>query len=77
MDFITKLLPSVEAYIGVTHNTILVLVNRLTKYTHFVLYKATLTAKQLGFLVLDRLVKYYRIPKVFITDCDKLFTSAY
>ena len=77
MDFITRLPPSIEAHIGVSYDTILVIVDRLTKYTHFILCKATLIAKQLGFLVLDRLIRYYRIPRVFITDRDKLFTLAY
>ena len=77
IDFITRLLLSLEAYIGVSYDTILVIVDRLTKYTHFILCKAILTAKQLGFLVLDRLIRYYRIPKVFVTDRDKLFTLAY
>jgi hypothetical protein len=77
MDFITKLPPSIEAHTGVTHDTILVIVDRLTKYTHFIPCKATLTAEQLGFLVLDRLIRYHGIPKAFVTDRDKLFTSAY
>ena len=77
MDFITRLPPSIEAYIGVSYDTILVIVDRLTKYTHFIPCKATLIAKQLGFLVLDRLIRYYGIPKVFVTDRDKLFTLAY
>ena len=77
MDFITRLPPSIKVYIGVSYDTILVIVDRLTKYTHFIPCKATLTAKQLGFLVLDRLIRYYRIPKVFVIDRDKLFTLAY
>ena len=77
MNFITRLPPLLKAYIGVSHDTILVIVDRLTKYTYFILYKATLIAKQLGFLVLDRLIRYYRIPKVFVIDRDKLFTLAY
>ena len=77
MDFITRLPPSIEAYIGVSYDTILVIVDRLTKYTYFIPYKVTLIAKQLGFLVLDRLIRYYRIPKVFVIDRDKLFTLAY
>ena len=77
IDFITRLPPSIEAYIGVSYDTILVVVDRLTKYTYFVPCKAILIAKQLGFLVLDRLIRYYRIPKVFVTDRDKLFTLAY
>ena len=77
MDFITRLPPSIKAYIGVSYDTILVIVDRLTKYTHFIPYKVTLTAKQLGFLVLDRLIRYYGILKVFVIDRDKLFTLAY
>ena len=77
MDFITKLLPSIKGYSGVIYDTILVIVDKLTKYAYFVLYKGTLTAEQLGFLVLDRLIRYYRIPRKLISDRDKLFISAY
>ena len=45
MDFITKLLPSIEGHSGVTYDTILVIIDKLTKYTHFVLYKGILTAE--------------------------------
>ena len=45
MDFITRLLPSIEAYTGVSYDTILVIVDRLTKYTHFILCKTTLIAE--------------------------------
>lgn len=77
MDFITKLPPSQELHSGVIYDSILVMVDRLTKYTHFVPCKATLTAEQLGFLVLDRLIRYHGIPAKIISDRDKLFTSAY
>ena len=77
MDFITRLPPSTELHTVVRYDSILVMVDRLTKYTHFIPCKATLTAEQLGYLVLDRLVRYHGIPKAFITDRDKLFTSAY
>ena len=45
MDFITRLPPSIETYIGASYNIILVIVDRLTKYTYFIPYKATLIAK--------------------------------
>ena len=77
MDFITKLPPSIEGHSGVTYDTILVIVDKLTKYAHFVPCKGTLTAEQLGFLVLDRLIRYHGIPRKLISDRDKLFTSAY
>ena len=51
--------------------------DKLTKYAYFVLYKGTLTVEQLGFLVLDRLIRYYKIPRKLISDRDKLFISAY
>ncbi len=53
------------------------MVDRLTKYLHFIPCSETIIAQQLGYLVLDRLVRYYRIPTVFITDRDKLFISNY
>ena len=45
MDFITKLLPSIEGYSGVTYDTILIIINKLIKYTHFVPCKGILTVK--------------------------------
>ena len=77
MDFIIKLPPSIEGHSGVTYDTILIIVDKLTKYAYFILYKGTLTAEQLGFLVLDRLIRYYGILRKLISDRDKLFTSAY
>ena len=77
MDFITNLLGSKDPVIGVFSDAILVIVNKLTKYTHFVPYIKTIIAEQLGYLVLDRLVRHYGLLLAFITDRDKLFTSAY
>ena len=53
------------------------MVDKLTKYCHFILYNKTITAPELGHLVLDRLIRYYRLPETILTDRDKLFTSAY
>ena len=53
------------------------MVDRLTKYAHFIPCSETITAPQLGCLVLDRLIRYYGILRIFITDRDKLFTSNY
>ena len=55
----------------------MVIVDRLTKYVHFITALETYTTEQLGHLVLDRLVRYYGFPKVFVTDRDKLFISNY
>ena len=61
MDFIVKLLKSTDLVIRNKYDLILVIVDRLTKYLYFVLYNKTINAEQLGYLVLDRLVRYYRI----------------
>jgi hypothetical protein len=53
------------------------MVDRLTKYTHFIPCMKSIIAEELAHLVLDRLIRYYGIPKSFITDRDKLFTSNY
>ena len=77
MDFIVKLPESTEPATGQRYDSILVIVDRLTKYAHFVPCNETITAEQLGHLVLDRLIRYHGIPTTFITDRDKLFTSNY
>ena len=77
MDFINKLPPSKDITTDTDYNGILVMVDRLTKYSHFVPYSEEFNAEKLARLVLDRLIQYHGIPKVFITDRDKLFTSNY
>ena len=39
MDFITKLLPSKDLVTGIEYDSILIIVDRLTKWTYFLLYK--------------------------------------
>ena len=77
MDFIIDLPGSKDPVTGVFSDAILVIVDKLTKYTHFVPYTKTITIEQLGYLVLDRLVRHHSLPLAFITDRDKLFTSTY
>ena len=77
MDFIVKLPKSKDPATGTTYDSILVMVDRLTKYSHFVPCNETINAEQLGYLVLDRLIRYHGVPTTFITDRDKLFTSNY
>lgn len=75
MDFITKLPLSKDPVTQLSYDSVLVMVDRLTKYSHFIPCNETYTAENLGYLVLDRLVRYHGIPTSFVTDRDKLFTS--
>ena len=77
MDFIVKLPKSEDQYTKIKYDSILVIVDRLTKYSHFVPCQEATNAEQLGSLVIDRLVRYHGLPMTFVTDRDKLFTSNY
>ena len=77
MDFITKLPRSKNSVIGHEYDIILVTVDRLIKYMHFIPTNETNIVEQLRYLTLDRLIRYYGFTKVYIIDRDKLFTSNY
>ena len=77
MDFITKLPKSVEPTTKTKYDSIMVVVDRLTKYAHLIPFKETFDAEQLGRLFVDRVVRYQGFPDKVISDRDKLFTSAY
>ncbi len=77
MDFIVKLLESKDPVIGGTFNSIIVIVDKLIKYAILIPYKETYKAYQLGFVLLDRLIRDYSIPESITSDRDRLFTSHY
>ena len=71
MDFIEGL-PKSEGY-----DVILVIVNRFTKYAHFVPIKHPFTAPTIARAVFDNVVKLHGLPKIIVSDRDKIFTSAF
>jgi len=77
MNFIMKLPTSKNPAWGVKFNSILTIVDRLTKYTMFISFKETATAPVLTYTILQELVSNHELSKEFITDRDKLFTSKF
>ena len=77
MDFVTGLLRSTDPATEVKYNAILVIMDRFTKYAEIIPYKKECTADQLGYLILNRLVRHHGILKIIISNRDKLFTSNY
>ena len=77
MDFITKLPKSKDPVMEITYDAIMVIVDQFTKYLIMVPFKENHTAEQLGYLLLDRLVRDHGVPITIITDRDKLFMSNY
>lgn len=68
-DFIDGL-PKSEGY-----DTIMVIVDRLTKYTHFVPLRHPFNAKQVPRAFWENVVKLHGIPVSIVSDRDKIFTS--
>ena len=77
MDFVVKLPKSTHLVTKNKYDSILIIVDKLIKYSLMILFKESYTAEQLGFIILETLIKDYGISKIIISDRDKLFTSNY
>ena len=53
------------------------MINKLIKYLYVIACKKKLIAKQLKYIVLNRLIRYHNILKKLTSNKDKLFTSNY
>lgn len=71
MDFI-KGLPKLEGY-----NMIMVIVDHLTKYAHFVPLKHPFTAAHVARAFMEQVVKLHGVPRSIVSDRDKIFTSTF
>lgn len=56
-------------------NTILVVVDRFTKYSHFIPLKHPFTSQGVAKVVLDNVVKLHGMLLTIVSDIDKIFTS--
>ena len=77
LDFIVKLLHLKELMTGFVSDSIIVVIDRLTKYRHFVLYKEASNAKDLIYTFLKVIIAAYRLLDKIISDRDKLFISKF
>lgn len=71
MDFITGL-PKSEGY-----TIIWVIVDRFTKFGHFIPLQHPIEAKILAQLFLDNIAKLHGIPQTIVSDRDPLFLSQF
>ena len=71
MDFIKGLPPSKG------HTVIMVMVDRLTKYVHFVPLKHPLTTKTITKKFITYIVKLHGVPTSIVSDRDKIFVSSF
>ncbi|PSN75583.1 hypothetical protein BS50DRAFT_480714, partial [Corynespora cassiicola Philippines] len=61
IDFITGLLTSYNLVFKVFYNTILIVINRFTKYAEIILFKNNYTTLKLVQIILNYVVRYYRL----------------
>ena len=71
MDFITDL-PDCSGY-----DSIMVVIDHLTRLAHFIPCKSTITAKVTAELFLKEIVRLHGIPIIIVSDRDPLFTSKF
>ena len=69
MDFVEGLLKSNGK------DVILVVVDRLTKYAHFLSLSHPYSASSVATLFLDNIFKLHGLPTTIVTDRDRIFTS--
>jgi len=69
MDFILGL-PKSKGF-----DTILVIVDRLSKYAHFILLKHPYTAKKVAIIFAKEIVRLHGMPRSILSDRDPLFVS--
>jgi len=75
MDFIVKLPPSADPVTGESYDSILVIVDRFTKFGRFIPYRETWGAAKLAHIFVKNVIANHGTPQSLITDRDKLFTS--
>ena len=75
MDFIIKLPKSENISTRIRYNSILIVVDKFTKYIYLISCKKNFTAKQTIYIVLDKVIRYHRILESITLDRDKIFKS--
>ncbi|PSN58666.1 hypothetical protein BS50DRAFT_510009, partial [Corynespora cassiicola Philippines] len=61
IDFVTRLLTFYNLVSKVFYNTILVVIDRFIKYAEIILFRNNYTALELVQVILNRVVRYYKL----------------
>lgn len=72
MDFITSFLRRLKQ-----HDSIMVVVDRLSKVSHFISMKSTNLASEVAQSFFKEIVRFHGVPKKIISERDAKFTSRF
>ncbi len=76
MDFVIGL-PISANWKDDSYDMILVIVDQLTKMVHYEPVKVTIDVPGLAEVIINVVVRHYRVPESTVTDRDLLFTSKF
>jgi hypothetical protein len=77
LDFVVKLLLSQDPITRIEYDSILVITDRLTKYTYIILYLKASIAEDLAYIFLRVVIANYSALEKMISDRNKLFISKF
>ena len=76
IDFVMGLLILTD-WKGDNYDSILVIIDRLTKMVYYKLVKVTINTSGLAKVIIDMVMRYYGLPDSIVTDWESLFTSKF
>ncbi len=76
IDFVIGL-PISANWKGDSYDSILVIIDRLTKMVHYVPVKVTIDTLGLAEVIIDIIVRHHGVPESIVTDRGSLFTSKF
>jgi transposase InsO family protein len=77
MDFITKLPLSEEPSTGIFYDSVLVVVDRLTKFCYYIPYQEATEAEQMAYIFYDRIFRDHGLPSEILSDRGTTFASKF
>ena len=76
MDFITDL-PILTNWKGDSYDSILVIIDRLTKMIHYKLVKVIINVLGLSKVIINIIVRHHGLPDSIVTNREFFFTSKF